>query len=149
MTGKKASSAIFLLAAAGPLAMQIHGFEFKYNSLGRPKTLVVDASTRSSRYKSKIDLPPTVVYSKINAGEFKDINIDDVLLEAENALNAAQTSMVDVDENTNEENSPKITTDFTEINIDDVLLEAENALNAAQTSLVDETNEKHPGILKS
>ena len=141
MTGKKASSAIFLLAAAGPLAMQIHGFEFKYNSLGRPKTLVVDASTRSSRYKSKIDSPPTVVSSKINAGEFKDINIDDVLLEAENALNAAQTSMVDVDENTNEETS----TDFKEINIDDVLLEAENALNAAQISLVDETNEKKGG----
>ncbi len=74
----------------------------------------------------------TVVYSKSN--DFKDINIDDVLAEAENALNAAQNSLVDTD---GDDAAKEIKTDFKDINIDDVLLEAENALNMAGTSLGD------------
>eukprot|EP00533_Pseudo-nitzschia_delicatissima_P014642 CAMPEP_0197274962 /NCGR_PEP_ID=MMETSP1432-20130617/13343_1 /TAXON_ID=44447 /ORGANISM="Pseudo-nitzschia delicatissima, Strain UNC1205" /LENGTH=332 /DNA_ID=CAMNT_0042740825 /DNA_START=176 /DNA_END=1174 /DNA_ORIENTATION=+ len=81
----------------------------------------------------------TVVYSNSNSNDFKDISIDDVLAEAENALNAAQSSLVDTDgDNDNDIDAAKeIKTDFNNIDIDDVLLEAENALNMAGTSLGD------------
>ena len=83
----------------------------------------------------------TVVYSNSKSNDFKDISIDDVLAEAENALNAAQSSLVDTDGDNDNDNdidaAKEIKTDFNNINIDDVLLEAENALNMAGTSLGD------------
>ena len=102
---------------------------------------------RSSELNTRKSL--TTTYSKnddVRTDEFKDINIDDVLLEAENALKAAQTSLVDDDGNAdgNKEGSMS-ETPFKDIDVDDVLLEAENALKLAQMSLIDNDESKKNG----
>lgn len=87
--------------------------------------------------KTKTRKSRTAIYSKIN--NFKDIAIDDVLLEAENALKLAQTSLVDDNSDATEASkAPQRISDFKDINIDSVLLEAENALKVAENSIVDD-----------
>lgn len=91
----------------------------------------------SSKNNARIYM--TAIYSRSkDIQEFKDINIDDVLLEAENALKAAQTSLVNDDIDVTEKTKLRKKTEFKEIVIDDVLLEAETALKIAQTSLIDD-----------
>ncbi len=128
-----------LIATAIAGSFTIHGFDVTTFS-ARPKILVAtNPNTGNRNSQSKRGISPIVVYSKTNGaptGDFKDINIDDVLLEAESALNAAQSSLVDSGAKDTE-----IKADFKEINIDDVLLEAENALSAAQTSLGDDDDD--------
>lgn len=127
-TGGMAFCLLLVTAIGG--SCTIHGFEITSLS-GRPTNLVATNANDKTRISS------TMVYSKSkDVGEFKDIDIDDVLLEAENALNAAQSSLGD-----DSGGSPKevdLKAEFKDINIDDVLLEAENALSLAQTSLGDD-----------
>lgn len=127
----------------GPFA--IHGFQFRnsnyhwttHASLTR-KTLNANIFSFNSFPSKRNSL--TTIYGKSGAGDFKDINIDDVLLEAQTALETAQNSL---NENAAEtETVTEIKTEFKDINIDDVLLQAESALNAAQTSIGDESKEE-------
>jgi len=133
---------ICLIAAAVVGSLTIHGFDVTTFS-ARPKSLVeTNPNTSNRNSQSQREFSSTVVYSKskdVPAGDFKDINIDDVLFEAESALNAAQSSLVDSGAKDTE-----IKADFKDINIDDVLLEAENALSAAQTSLGDDNGATKP-----
>mmetsp|Transcript_8492 Transcript_8492/g.20952 ORF Transcript_8492/g.20952 Transcript_8492/m.20952 type:complete len:343 (-) Transcript_8492:347-1375(-) len=91
------------LAATATLPSAADGLVIQ-TPLSTPKTRFVNSSGishslgKANRHARK---PLTTINSKKNevqTDEFKDINIDDVLLEAENALKAAETALVDNDE---------------------------------------------------
>ena len=130
-TTKRISSygmATCLLVATALGSSGIYGFQFR------------SSSYHWKAHTSLTTNSPTTIYAKSNgvdASEFKDINIDDVLLEAQSALETAQSSLND--SAADKETIPEIKTEFKDINIDDVLLQAESALNAAQTSMGDES----------
>lgn len=129
MTRKKKISpsiAICLLVVALTGPMAIDGLSIS-SHLIRPNSLVsknTDTSVRGFKSSQRDTIAsPTATYSKseeVKIDEFKDINIDDVLLEAENALKFAQTSIADDD------GGEKGKTEG-----------LEDALKFAQTSLVD------------
>jgi hypothetical protein len=105
---------------------------------------------RSSERNTRNSLTATNSHGNgVGADEFKDINIDDVLLEADNALKAAQTSLVDDDDNVDGNTEGLMSENpFKDIDVDDVLLEAENALKLAQSSLIDNDENKKNGDTK-
>eukprot|EP00536_Pseudo-nitzschia_multiseries_P003650 jgi/Psemu1/284557/fgenesh1_pg.57_\ len=107
-TARVDRAALFFLAATATLPLATHGLMATSplnNPLSNPKIIFVTNSGighrvgKSNRHARK---PlTTIIHSKKNelqTDEFRDINIDDVLLEAENALKAAETSLVDSDE---------------------------------------------------
>jgi hypothetical protein len=102
ITGKKTrynSIAICALAAAFIAPSVIHGLTISNHLISHNVQILHNAGAalfQSSQRRTRNSL--TVTYVKnggIQSDEFTDINIDDVLLEAENALKLAQTSLVD------------------------------------------------------
>lgn len=136
------SIAICLLAATFTVPSAIHSLMITSHLTSKITSVVNNFDIRGFGSSKENALNSvTAIYSKskgIQTGEFKDVNIDEVLLEAENALKVAQTSLVNDDIDVKEKTKGlKRKTEFKKILIDDVLLEAENALEIAQTSLVD------------
>jgi len=124
--------AFYILAAAFTVPSAIYSLTVTSHLISpnvRHKNMHHSQSSKGNTMESL-----TATYSKSGqTDEFKDINIDDVLMEAENALKIAQTSLIDDDGDVNDK-----TDGLENQTIDDVLLQAENSLKVAQTSLVDD-----------
>jgi len=123
--------AISFFAAVGvtTIPLVIYGLTITSHSTGPkfPYLRTLKANKRKSL---------TSTYSKSN--DFKEIDINDVLLEAENAMKIAEISLVIDDSNVPQlAKAPQRTSEYKDINIDGVLLEAKNAMKVAQTSIVD------------
>ena len=139
---KSDSIAICLFAAIGiaSITSAVHGLSITSHSTGTNSPVARHTQNHGlPSLKATARKQRTAIYGKIH--EFKDINIEDVLLEAESALKVAQTSLVEENSDTNDvKNAPKRISEFKDINIEDVLLEAENALKVAEVSIVDKDN---------
>eukprot|EP00535_Pseudo-nitzschia_heimii_P002460 CAMPEP_0197173924 /NCGR_PEP_ID=MMETSP1423-20130617/660_1 /TAXON_ID=476441 /ORGANISM="Pseudo-nitzschia heimii, Strain UNC1101" /LENGTH=338 /DNA_ID=CAMNT_0042622793 /DNA_START=369 /DNA_END=1385 /DNA_ORIENTATION=+ len=149
--GVLAAAAVVVVTITMPSA--IHGMSITSRSTGPNSPVVAKRGAAVVPPPKATAIRPsrTAMRSKVN--EFKDIDIEDVLLEAENALKIAQTSLVVDDDDhsgaTEAIEAPRRASEFKDINIDDVLLEAENALKVARVSIVDEESNASGGAHKA
>uniref|UniRef100_A0A7S4AX81 Uncharacterized protein n=1 Tax=Pseudo-nitzschia australis TaxID=44445 RepID=A0A7S4AX81_9STRA len=130
--------ALCFLAAAVTLPSVIHGLAIpnRFSIMNTHVRRNPDIRRSFGNSNRKTRNPLTAINSKkneIQTDEFKEIDIDQVLLEAENALKAAETSLVDSDENTKENGDEDYVVNFKEVILVD---NDENKKNIGNDDLV-------------